>query len=40
LNFLVQPDDRLNGRKPIELLRTGEIDAVMDVARRVDRQGA
>ena len=40
LNFLVQPDDRLNGRKPIELLKAGEIDAVVDAAGSFGQQGA
>lgn len=40
VNFLARPDDRLNGRKPIDLLRNGEIDAVLGAARSVDQQGA
>jgi hypothetical protein len=39
LNFLVQPDDRLNGRKPIELLKAGEIEDVVDAARSMGQQG-
>lgn len=40
LNFLVHPDPRLNGRKPIDVLKTGEIDLVVDAARRVGQQGS
>jgi hypothetical protein len=39
LNFLVQPDFRLNGRKPIELLKAGEIGDVVDAARSMGQQG-
>jgi hypothetical protein len=39
LNFLIQPDDRLNGRKPIERLRAGAIGEVVDAARSLDQQG-
>ena len=39
LNFLVQPDARLQGRKPIELLKAGEIDHVVDAARTMGHQG-
>lgn len=39
LNFLVQPDIRLNGRKPIELLKAGEIGDVVDAARSMGQQG-
>jgi hypothetical protein len=40
LNFLVRPDPRLNGRKPIDLLKAGEIDLVVDAARQVGQQGS
>jgi len=40
LNFLVQPDDRLNGRKPIDLLRDGKVNDVVDAARSMGQQGA
>lgn len=40
LNFLVNPEPRLNGRKPIELLRSGDVETVLDAARRVGIQGA
>jgi hypothetical protein len=39
LNFLVQPDDRLNGRKPIELLKAGAISDVVDAARSMAQPG-
>lgn len=40
LNFLAQPDDRLNGRKPIDLLKEGKVDLVVEAARRMAKQGA
>lgn len=40
LNFLVQPDVRLDGRKPIDLLHAGEIDLVVAAARGVGEQDA
>ena len=40
LNFLVRPDPRLNGRKPIDLLKAGEIDLVVDAAQRMGQQGS
>jgi len=40
LNFLVRPDPRLKGRKPIDLLKAGEIDVVVDAARRMGQQGS
>jgi len=40
LNFLAQPDDRLNGRKPIDLLREGKVELVVEAARRMAQQGA
>jgi hypothetical protein len=39
LNFLVQPDDRLNGRKPIDVLKAGDVDDVVDAARSMGQQG-
>ncbi len=39
LNFLVQPDDRLNGRKPIEMLKAGKVEDVVDAARSMGQQG-
>lgn len=40
LNFLSRPDERLNGKKPIELLRHGETEAVLEAARLNGLQGA
>ena len=39
LNFLSRPDHRLAGRKPIDLLRQGEVAIVVEAARRVAEQG-
>lgn len=39
-NFLIHPDQRLGDRKPIDLLKAGEIDTVLEAARRVGEQGA
>jgi hypothetical protein len=40
VNFLAQPDDRLNGRKPIDVLKEGNVDLVVEAARRIGHQGA
>jgi len=40
LNFLAQPDVRLKGRKPIDVLKEGDIDLVVEAARRMGTQGA
>ena len=40
LNFLSQPDDRLNGRKPIDVLKEGKVELVVEAARRMAQQGA
>jgi hypothetical protein len=40
LNFLVNPPDGLGGRKPIDLLRAGEVDPVVGAARGIGVQGA
>jgi len=40
LNFLVAPEDRLEGRKPIDLLRAGKVEIVVEAARRMGQQGA
>jgi hypothetical protein len=40
LNFLVNPDPRLGDRKPIDLLKQGEVAAVVAAAARVGEQGA
>jgi hypothetical protein len=39
LNFLVRSDSRLGGRKPIELLRNGDVDLVVSAARGMGVQG-
>jgi hypothetical protein len=40
LNFLVNADARLGNRKPIDLLRAGKLEAVLEAAGRVGLQGA
>jgi hypothetical protein len=40
LNFLSHPDARLDDRKPIELLRSGQLELVVEAARRHGGQGA
>jgi hypothetical protein len=40
LNFLSRPDDRLQGRKPIDVLKEGRVDLVVEAARRMGEQGA
>ena len=40
LNFLVNPEPKLGGRKPIDLLKAGGIDEVVEAARRAGTQGA
>lgn len=40
LNFLSHPDDRLDGRKPIDLLKSGNFELVIEAARRHGEQGA
>jgi hypothetical protein len=40
LNFLAQPDDRLSGRKPIDVLKEGKINLVIEAAQRMGQQGA
>ena len=40
LNFLVGPEARLGGRKPIDLLRAGDVESVVEAARRWGGQGA
>jgi hypothetical protein len=39
LNFLARPDDRLNGRRPIDVLKQGNIALVIEAARRMAEQG-
>ena len=40
LNFLSHPDVRLGNRRAIELLRSGQLDLVLEAARRHGEQGA
>jgi nucleoid DNA-binding protein len=40
LNFLINPDSRLGGQRPIDLLKQGRIDPVVRAARAVGVQGA
>ncbi len=40
LNFLVHPDPRLGGRKPIDALKAGEIALVVEAAGRMGEPGA
>ena len=40
LNFLVNPDDNLNDERPIDVLRRGELNRVLESARRIGMQGA
>jgi len=40
LSFLINPDDLLNNERPIDVLRQGNIDRVLESARRVGVQGA
>ncbi len=39
LNFLVRSDSRLGGRKPIDVLRDGDVDRVVSAARAMGVQG-
>jgi hypothetical protein len=40
LNFLVNSDDRLNNDRPIDALRRGDVDLVLESARGMGEQGA
>ena len=40
LNFLVNPQDRLNGAKPIDRLRSGAVEEVVAAALAMGEQGA
>lgn len=40
LHFLIRPHASLDGRHPIDLLKAGEVDLVVEAARRLDQQGA
>ncbi len=39
LNFLANSDDRLNGHRPIDLLRAGEVERVVEAARLYGEPG-
>ncbi len=39
LNFLLHPDDRLNRRRPIGVLKAGDVATVVDAARAVAEMG-
>ncbi len=39
-NFMIQPDALLNGRKPIDVLKEGNVDLVVEVARRYGEMGS
>jgi hypothetical protein len=40
LNFLVRPDARLGGRRPIDLMKAGETAPVVEAARTMGEAGA
>jgi len=40
LNFLAQPDARLDGKKPIDVLKSRDIKLAVEAARRLGKQGA
>jgi len=40
LNFLSRADDRLDKSRPVDLLRSGKLDIVLEAARRHGEQGA
>jgi hypothetical protein len=40
LNFLVNPDPRISNRKPIDLLKEGKVEIVVEAAQRIGEQGA
>ena len=40
LNYLVNPDCRLDNRKPIDLLKNGELQLVLEAAQRDGVPGA
>lgn len=39
LNFFVQPDERLDGRKPIDVLKSGDVAAVVSAAHGMAQAG-
>ena len=40
LNFLVHPDDQLGDRRPIDVLKAGDVAAVVRAAETLGEQGA
>jgi hypothetical protein len=38
--FFINPNTRLEGRRPLDLLREGEIQEVLDAAREFGQHGA
>jgi hypothetical protein len=40
LNFLVNEDARLSGRRPIDVLKAGDVERVIKAAKAVGVQGA
>jgi len=40
LNFLIHPDDQLGDRRPIDVLKAGDVDVVVRAARTLGEQGA
>ncbi len=40
LNFLVNPDTRLNRHRPLDMLKDGKVEAVVEAARSIGVQGA
>lgn len=40
LNFFTRPDASLDGRRPVDLLKAGEIEAVVAAARRYGEPGS
>jgi hypothetical protein len=40
LNFLIRPDARLDNRRPIDLMKVGELDIVVKAARAMGDAGA
>lgn len=39
-NFMIQPDALLDGRKPIDVLKEGNVDRVVEAARRYGEMGS
>ena len=39
LNFLIHPDHRLNGERPIDVLKRGDVELVVEAAAAMGQQG-